>query len=181
MKTKILLPAVFFALIMLFLIAARSHSASAPLPKATEEMAKKLKLERSVFANIEKELGQLGAQTFSIQKFPPIFVHGREGWEKIWRRQNITMQQVQLLKEKASLAQSVAVEAYLARDAVASFQTTRHSACFGTSMSTARLCLALPRAIQGSKESGFALASSQYVFKRLTTAESSSTACGFTR
>jgi len=56
MKTKILLPAIFFALIMLFLIAARSHSASAPLPKATEEMAKKLKLERSVFANIEKEL-----------------------------------------------------------------------------------------------------------------------------
>jgi putative ABC transport system permease protein len=75
---------------------------------------------RVMQSNIETELGQLGAQTFSVQKFPPIFVNGRESWEKIWRRQNINMQQVQLLKEKATLAQSMAVEAYLTRDAVAS-------------------------------------------------------------
>src|SRR5438270_14068545 len=75
---------------------------------------------RVMQSNIEKELGDLGVHTFSVQKFPPIFVGGREGWEKIWRRKNITMQQVQLLKEKATLAQSVAVDAYLARDTVAS-------------------------------------------------------------
>src|SRR5947209_15296213 len=75
---------------------------------------------RVMQSNIEKELGQLGVHTFSVQKFPPIFVQSREGWEKIYRRQNITMQQVRLLKEKATLASSVAVEAYLARDAVIS-------------------------------------------------------------
>src|SRR5712691_5567846 len=63
---------------------------------------------RVLQSNIEKELGQLGAHTFSVQKFPALFVQGREAWMKIWRRQNITMQQVQLLKEKASLAQSIA-------------------------------------------------------------------------
>src|SRR6184192_611336 len=56
---------------------------------------------RVLQSNIEKELGQLGAHTFSVQKFPALFVQGREAWMKIWRRQNITMQQVQLLKEKA--------------------------------------------------------------------------------
>src|SRR5436309_8302880 len=65
---------------------------------------------RVMQSNIESELGQLGAHTFSVQKFPPIFVQGRESWEKIWRRQNITMQQVQLLKDKATLAESVAIE-----------------------------------------------------------------------
>jgi len=75
---------------------------------------------RVMQSNIENELGQLGTHTFSVQKFPPIFVQGRESWEKIYRRQNITMQQVQLLKDKATLAQSVAVEGYLARDAVSS-------------------------------------------------------------
>src|SRR5881296_3205209 len=57
---------------------------------------------RVMQSNIERELGQLGAHTFSVQKFPPIFVQGRESWEKIWRRPNITMQQVQLLKDKAT-------------------------------------------------------------------------------
>src|SRR5437867_2356614 len=41
---------------------------------------------RVMQSNIESELGQLGAHTFSVQKFPPIFVQGRESWEKIWRR-----------------------------------------------------------------------------------------------
>jgi putative ABC transport system permease protein len=75
---------------------------------------------RVMQSNIEKELGQLGAQTFSVQKWPPIFVQGREGWEKIWRRQNINLQQVNSLRDKATLARSIAVEAYLWRDAAAS-------------------------------------------------------------
>src|SRR5438034_9758894 len=55
---------------------------------------------RVMQSNIEKELGQLGTQTFSIQKHPAIFVNGHEGWEKVMRRQNITWQQAQALKEK---------------------------------------------------------------------------------
>src|SRR5215216_495290 len=54
---------------------------------------------RVLQSNIEKEMGQLGSRTFSVQKFPAIFVGGHEGWEKFWRRKNITWQQVQALKE----------------------------------------------------------------------------------
>src|SRR5678815_5408056 len=50
---------------------------------------------RVMQSNIEKELGQLGAQTFSIQKHPAVFVNGHEGWEKVMRRPNITWQQAQ--------------------------------------------------------------------------------------
>jgi putative ABC transport system permease protein len=73
---------------------------------------------RVLQSNIEKEMGQLGAHTFSVQKFPPIFVGGREGWEKFWRRKNITWQQIQTLREKATLAQNIAVETYFGRDGV---------------------------------------------------------------
>jgi len=75
---------------------------------------------RVLQSNIEKEMGQLGARTFSVQKFPAIFVGGREGWEKFWRRKNITWQQIQALKEKATLAQNIAVETYFGRDVVSS-------------------------------------------------------------
>src|SRR6185369_12153937 len=64
---------------------------------------------RVLQSNIEKEMGQLGSHTFNMQKFPPIFVGGRDGWEKYWRRKNITWQQIQTLKEKAILAQNIAV------------------------------------------------------------------------
>jgi len=75
---------------------------------------------RVLQSNIEKEMGQLGARSFSVQKFPAIFVGGREGWEKIWRRKNITWQQIQNLRERATLAESIAVETYFSRDAVSS-------------------------------------------------------------
>ena len=75
---------------------------------------------RVLQSNIEKEMGQLGAQTFSVQKFPAIFIHNRDGWEKIQRRPNITWQQVQTLRDKATLAQNIAVETYLWRSPVAS-------------------------------------------------------------
>ena len=70
--------------------------------------------------NIEKELGQLGTHTFTVTKFPAFFVHGREAWEKIWRRKNITWQTVEMLRQKATLALNVGVESYLWRDAVVS-------------------------------------------------------------
>ncbi len=60
--------------------------------------------------NVESELSQLGAHSFVVQKYPEIFVGGREGWEKIWRRKSVTYALAQALKEKASLAHSVAPE-----------------------------------------------------------------------
>ena len=68
--------------------------------------------------NIETELSQLGTHSFVVQKFPEIFVG--EDWQKIWRRKNITYQLAQTLRDKASLAQSVGVEARLWRGEVRS-------------------------------------------------------------
>ena len=75
---------------------------------------------RVLQSNIENELSQLGTHTFSIQKFPVIHVSDRDGCEKIWRRKNITYAQAELLKDKVTLAQSVAVEARLWRDVASS-------------------------------------------------------------
>jgi len=75
---------------------------------------------RVLQSNIESELSQLGAHTFSIQKLPPIHVKDRDSWEQMWRRQNITWSQVQALRDKATMAVSVAAECYLWRDAVIS-------------------------------------------------------------
>src|SRR5688572_27682994 len=73
---------------------------------------------RVMQSNIEKELGQLGTHTFSIQKYPPIFVGGREGWEKIWRRKNISWQQAKTLQDKTTLALTLGVQGYVGRDSV---------------------------------------------------------------
>jgi putative ABC transport system permease protein len=75
---------------------------------------------RVLQSNIEKEMNQLGTHTFSVQKWPPIMVHGREGWEKIVRRKNITWQHVEALRDKATLAQNIAVETYFSRDNISS-------------------------------------------------------------
>ena len=72
---------------------------------------------RVMQSSIETELGQLGANTFSIQKFPVISVDGPDGWEKIWRRKNIDWQQYKALKEKLTAALNVALLAPLSRDA----------------------------------------------------------------
>ena len=77
---------------------------------------------RVLQSNIESELSQLGAHTFSVRKFPAINVEGRDSWERIWRRPNITYQQVRRLRDKATLARSVAPECFLWRDAVTSRQ-----------------------------------------------------------
>jgi putative ABC transport system permease protein len=71
---------------------------------------------RVMQGNIERELGQLGTYTFSIQKFPVISVAGPDGWEKIWRRKNITWQHFKALKQKLTLAESIGVQTYFARD-----------------------------------------------------------------
>jgi len=60
--------------------------------------------------NIEYELAQFGGQTFAVQKWPGIFFGGSDGFEKFWRRKNITLQQGQLVKDRATLARNVGVE-----------------------------------------------------------------------
>src|SRR6266550_7839482 len=54
--------------------------------------------------NIETELSQLGANTFEIQKWPAVYFGGPEGFEKFWRRKNITLPQGRQVMDRASLA-----------------------------------------------------------------------------
>src|SRR5215469_13184993 len=60
--------------------------------------------------NIEKEISRLGSQSFMIRKWPGIYFGGPEGFEKYWRRKNITLAQGQQLQERATLATAVGVE-----------------------------------------------------------------------
>src|SRR5256884_8636611 len=60
--------------------------------------------------DIESHISQLGSQTFMIRKWPGIYFGGPEGFEKYWRRKNITLLQGLRLQEKATLASSVGLE-----------------------------------------------------------------------
>src|SRR3954451_21682167 len=60
--------------------------------------------------NIEREISQLGSQTFVVRKWPGIYFGGPEGFEKYWRRKNITYAQGLQLQDKATLALSIGVE-----------------------------------------------------------------------
>jgi len=60
--------------------------------------------------NIETEMSQLGGQTFAVQKWPAVYFGGPEGFEKYWRRKNITLAQGRQVAERATLAASVGVE-----------------------------------------------------------------------
>jgi putative ABC transport system permease protein len=59
---------------------------------------------------IEKQISQMGSQTFVIRKWPGIYFGGPDGFEKYWRRKNITYAQGLQLQEKATLALSVGME-----------------------------------------------------------------------
>jgi putative ABC transport system permease protein len=60
--------------------------------------------------DVEREMSQLGGQTFMIQKWPAVYFGGPEGFEKYWRRKNITLAQGVQVEEKATLARSVGLE-----------------------------------------------------------------------
>ena len=60
--------------------------------------------------DIESHISQLGSQTFMIRKWPGIYFGGPEGFEKFWRRKNITLLQGERLEEKATLARAVGIE-----------------------------------------------------------------------
>jgi putative ABC transport system permease protein len=66
---------------------------------------------RVMQADIETEMSRLGSQTFMIQKWPAVYFGGPEGFEKFWRRKDITLAQGIQVQQKASLARSVGLEA----------------------------------------------------------------------
>jgi putative ABC transport system permease protein len=59
---------------------------------------------RAMKNQIEGQLGQLGGQTFNIQRMPGAYFGGPEGFLKFWRRQPITLAQAQAFQKKATLA-----------------------------------------------------------------------------
>src|SRR5688572_22128474 len=62
--------------------------------------------------NIETELSQFGSHTFAVQKWPGIYFGGPEGFEKFWRRKNITIAQINQVATRATLAKNVGVDAW---------------------------------------------------------------------
>jgi putative ABC transport system permease protein len=65
---------------------------------------------RVMQSDVENQMSQLGGQTFMIQKWPAVYFGGPEGFEKYWRRKNITLMEGLRLEEKATLARSVGLE-----------------------------------------------------------------------
>src|SRR5438132_6444323 len=53
--------------------------------------------------DIEQRISQLGSQSFMIRKWPGIYFGGPDGFEKYYRRKNITLAQGMQLQEKATL------------------------------------------------------------------------------
>jgi putative ABC transport system permease protein len=60
--------------------------------------------------DVESHLSQMGSQTFMIRKAPLIFFDNPEGFQKYYRRKNITMTQVNRLKDNTTLPMSIGVE-----------------------------------------------------------------------
>jgi len=80
---------------------------------------------RVLQSNIEAGMSELGANTFTVEKWPAISFEGPKGWEKYRRRKNLTLQNVLQLREQATLAQSVSAETWLQSAETASrFATT---------------------------------------------------------
>jgi putative ABC transport system permease protein len=65
---------------------------------------------RVMQSDIEKEMSQLGSHTFMIRKWPAMYMGGPEGFEKYWRRKDITLQQGMQLETRATLPRSVGLE-----------------------------------------------------------------------
>ena len=63
--------------------------------------------------NIESELSELGAHTFTVDRWPAISFEGPKGWEKYRRRKWLTLQHQALLRDHADLATAVGAETYL--------------------------------------------------------------------
>jgi putative ABC transport system permease protein len=78
---------------------------------------------RVLQSNIERELGGLGAHTFTVDKWPSMSFEGPEGWEKYRRRKPLTLQHQEVLRERATLAVAVGAETGFTQGEVASRTT----------------------------------------------------------
>jgi putative ABC transport system permease protein len=65
---------------------------------------------RVLQTNIEKEFSGMGANTFAVEKYPGVYFGGEEGFEKFWRRKNITLQDARTLRDRATLAANIGIE-----------------------------------------------------------------------
>ena len=65
---------------------------------------------RVMQSHIEQQLSQMGSDTFMIRKWPGVYFGGPGGFEKFWRRKNITYPQGKRLIEKATLPASIGIE-----------------------------------------------------------------------
>ena len=65
---------------------------------------------RVLQTNIEREFSGMGANTFAVEKYPGVYFGGEEGFEKFWRRKNITLQDARTLQERATLAANIGIE-----------------------------------------------------------------------
>lgn len=77
---------------------------------------------RALQRNIEGELASLGANTFQIQRWPALSFGPSESWEKYARRKRITLAEVRILQDRASLALNVgAMEDFYVSQALSRF------------------------------------------------------------
>jgi putative ABC transport system permease protein len=65
---------------------------------------------RVMQSEIQMQISQLGSQTFVVQRSPSIYFGGPDGFEKFWRRKNITLAQGLELQQKVTLARNVGLE-----------------------------------------------------------------------
>jgi putative ABC transport system permease protein len=65
---------------------------------------------RAMESEVETEMSDLGGTTFAVQKWPGIYFGGRDGWQKYYRRKNITYAQALTLAKKATMPRSVGIE-----------------------------------------------------------------------
>ncbi len=65
---------------------------------------------RAMKSDIEREISRLGTQTFMVRKWPGIYFGGPEGFEKYWRRKNITLAQAEQVAARATLPRNVGIE-----------------------------------------------------------------------
>jgi putative ABC transport system permease protein len=66
---------------------------------------------RVMQTDIERQISQFGSTTFVIRKWPGIYFGGPEGFEKYYRRKNITLEQGEELQRRAESPANIGMEA----------------------------------------------------------------------
>jgi len=80
---------------------------------------------RVLQSNIENEFSGMGANTFAIQKWPGVYFGGPEGFQKFWRRKNISIEDARKVQARATLAEHIGIEdEFWAGEVVSRYATT---------------------------------------------------------